>query len=167
MEKKAEKKPDLQALRKQLEAAAGKKIDIADDLLLQFRWPVSTYSYSDGEVLWRTIFFPLPGKSCVESTLLDVSGSGTTGADGTVTFLLKNYYCDALYLFAPVNLEATVRGTSAAFLTMTYTLLAEPASSPYYDDLSVTVYTWDANGKPAPNVDFDWRCRVVSSPIIQ
>jgi hypothetical protein len=165
MEKKAEKKPDFDAVRKQLEAATGKKIDVPDDLILHFRWPVSAYTFTEGDVLWRNILFP-PGKSCVDSTLLDLSATGWTDASGSVTFLLSSYYCDALDLAAPVNLEATVRGTSPAFPTVTYTLVQPPNSS-YYNDLSITVYTWDANGKPAPNVEFDWRCRVVSIPIIQ
>jgi hypothetical protein len=165
MEKKSEKKPDVHSLKKQLETAAGREIDVAAEQIVNFRWPVSAYSYADGEVLWRNIFFP--GKNCAESTLLDVSASSSTGADGTVTFLLSSYYCDALYLFAPVNLQATVRGTTPAFLTMAYSLVSQPPDSPYSTDLQVTVYAWDAAGKAAPNVNFDWRCRVVSSPIIE
>jgi len=164
MEKKTEKQPDVQALRKQLEAASGKKLDISDDIIIQLRFPVSAYTFSDGEVLWKSIFFP--GKNCVESTLFDIGGSTSTDANGSVTFLLSNSYCEALYLSAPVNLEATVRGTSPAFLTMTTTLISQQANSPY-TDLSITVYSWDANGKPAPGVEFDWRCRLPSTPIIQ
>jgi hypothetical protein len=165
MEKKTEKHPDLQAMKKQLEAAIGKKIDVPDDLILHLRWPVSAYNYSDGEVVWKSIF--LPGKGCVEANLLDVSGSASTDANGSVTFLLSSYLCDAVWLSAPVNLEATVRGTGPVFLTMTTTLTPQQPNTFYYNDLSVTVYAWDANGKPAAGVEFDWRCRLISTPIIQ
>jgi len=30
----------------------------------------------------------------------------------------------------------------------------------------LTIFAWDANGAPASNVTFDWRCRVVSNQII-
>ena len=164
MDKKAENKIDMQAVKKQLEVAAGKKIDVPDDLIRQFRWPVSAYTFTEGDVLWRNIIFP--GQSCVDASLLDLSASAWTDSSGSVTFLLSRYYCGSLQLAAPVNVEATVRGASPAFLTVEYSLVQATGGS-YFDDVSITVHTWDANGKPAPNVEFDWRCRVVSIPIIQ
>jgi hypothetical protein len=165
MEKKSDKKPDVQNLKKQLEAATGRHIDVPSSDLYFLRYPVGAHNYSDAEVLWRSIF--IPGKSCGDANLLDASASGSTGADGTVTFLLSSDLCEGVYLAAPVNLQATVRGTTPSFLTMTYSLVAEPNYPQTYTDLSITVYTWDANGKPAPNVEFDWRCRVVSIPVIE
>ncbi|HEY1502249.1 MAG TPA: hypothetical protein VGF88_21915 [Acidobacteriaceae bacterium] len=166
MENKTDKKPDVQALKKQLEAITGEKVNIPDDLIRQLRWPVGAHNYSDGDVLWRSIFFPA-GKSCVDSTLLDASGSSTTGASGAVTFPLSSVLCEQVYLAAPINVQATVRMATPAFLTMTYALVPVPNYPGTYTDLNITVYTWDANGKPAPNVDFDWRCRVVSIPVIE
>ncbi|HEX4310654.1 MAG TPA: hypothetical protein VHZ25_11545 [Acidobacteriaceae bacterium] len=166
MEKKSDKQPDVEGLKKQLEAITGEKVDIPDDLIRQLRWPVGAHNYSDGDVLWRSIFFP-PGKSCVDANLLDASGSSATGAGGTVTFPLSSVLCELVFLAAPINVQATVRGTTPAFLTMAYALVPVPNSPGTYTDLNITVYTWDASGKPAPNVDFDWRCRVVSLPVIE
>jgi hypothetical protein len=165
MDKKSDKNPDVQAIRKHLEEATGQKLDIPDDLIRQFRYPVGAHNYSDGDVLWRSIFFP--GKSCVDSSLLDASGSSTTGSNGSVVVPLSSVLCEIPTLAAPVNVQATVRGTAPAFLTMTYALVPNPNFPTSFNDVNITVYTWDANGKPAPNVVFDWRCRVVSIPIIE
>jgi hypothetical protein len=34
------------------------------------------------------------------------------------------------------------------------------------NDVQITVFAWNAGGAAAPNVSFDWRCRVVSNQII-
>lgn len=99
--------------------------------------------------------------------MLDASGSSTTGSNGSVVVPLSSVLCEIPTLAAPVNVQATVRGTAPAFLTMTYALVANPNFPTSFNDVNITVYTWDANGKPAPNVVFDWRCRVVSIPIIE
>jgi hypothetical protein len=166
MEKKSEKHADLDNLKKDLETAAGRRIDLPSDQIINFRWPVGAHDYADGSVLWRSIFFP--GQSCVASSLLDASSSSSTGANGTVTFLLSSSICLPLVrsLAAPINLEATVRASTPSFLTMSYTLVADPNSPQNHNDVQITVYTWDAHGAPAPNVAFDWRCRLVSNPII-
>ena len=43
-------------------------------------------------------------------------------------------------------------------MTMTHSLVNTPAT-----DVQITVFAWDANGAPAPNVVFDWRCLVPTS----
>jgi hypothetical protein len=166
MDKKSEKKTDLQNVKKQIEAAAGHEIDIAPEQIISLRWPVGAHDYTDGTVLWRSII--ILGQSCVSSTLLDASASSSTGSTGTVTFLLSSAICLPLVrsLAAPINLQATVRATAPSFLTMTYSLVPDPNSPQSYNDLQITVDTWDANGNPAPNVVFDWRCRLVSNQII-
>ena len=52
----------------------------------------------------------------------------------------------------PINVVATARGGVPASLTVDYT----PAAG----DFEITVFAWDSQGNPAPNVTFDWRCRV-------
>ena len=166
MEKKSDKKTDLQNVKKQLEAAAGHEIDLSPEQIISLRSPVGAHDYTDGTVLWRSIFFP--GQSCVSSTLLDASGSSATGGNGSVTFLLSSAICLPLVrsLAAPVNLEATVRAATPFFLTMTYSLVPDPNSPNSYNDLQITVYIWDHNGNATSYIPFDWRCRLVSNPII-
>lgn len=134
--------------------------------VISLRWPVGAHDYTDGTVLWRSII--ILGNSCVSSTLLDASASSTTGTSGSVNFLLSSAICLPLVrsLAAPINLQATVRATTPSFLTVSYALVPDPNSTNSYNDLQITVYTWDANGNPASNVTFDWRCRLVSNQII-
>jgi hypothetical protein len=44
--------------------------------------------------------------------------------------------------------------------------LVRNPDSPIFNDLQITAFTWKPNGEPAPNIPFDWRCRVVSNIII-
>jgi hypothetical protein len=166
MDKKSDKKTDLQNVKKQIEAAAGHEIDLPPEQIISLRWPVGAHDYTDGTVLWRSII--ILGQSCVSSTLLDASASSATGSSGSINFLLSSAICLPLVrsLAAPINLQATVRTTTPSFLTMTYALVVDPSNPNNYNDLQITVYTWDPNGNPAPNVPFDWRCRLVSNQVI-
>jgi hypothetical protein len=167
MEKKSEKRADLEGVKKQLEAVAGHDLDIAPDQIIILRWPVGAHDYADGTVLWKGLI--IGGHSCVSSTLLDASATAATGTTGSVTFLLSSSICLPLVrsLAAPINLQATVRSERPFFLTMTYALVPDPSSPTSNNDLKITVHTWDANGNPAPSVPFDWRCRLVSNQIIE
>ncbi len=166
MAKKPEQRADLENVKKHLEAAAGHDIDVSPDQLISLRWPVGAHDYTDGTVMWRSII--ILGQSCVSSTLLDGSGSSLTGANGTVTFLLSSFVClpQIRSLAAPINLQATVRSAEPFFLTMSYTLVPDPAVPHSFNDLQITVSTWDPGGAPAASVPFDWRCRLVSNQII-
>jgi hypothetical protein len=166
MDKKPEKKADLAEVKKQLEAIAGKKIDIVDDQIFLFRWPVGAHDYADGTVLWRS--FITPGQTCIASSLLDGSGTAVSGANGQVTFLLSSYIClpQVRSLAEPVNLLGTPRSNGAFSVTLTHTMVTDPSNPQSYNDVQITGYIWDANGAPASGIAFDWRCRVISNPII-
>lgn len=166
MAKTSEKNADLENAKNQLEAIAGQKLDITPEQIISLLRPVGAHDYTDGTVLWKRIIFP--GQSCVSSSLLDGSGSTATGANGSITFLLSSFIClpQIRSLAAPVNVQATVRSEGAFFLTMTYSLVPDPNVPQSFNDLQITVRTWDANGAAAPGVPFDWRCRLVSNPII-
>lgn len=162
MESKHEKLPKAEAVKKQLEALAGRDLSAPAEQLFRLSYPAGAYSYNDGNVCWRTFLPIFPGKSCSEATLLDVSGALSTGANGQLVFPISEVVCftDAYVLSEPINVVVTPRSASPSFATQTHALVTNNT------DVQITVYTWDANGNPAPNVSFDWRCRVVSEPII-
>lgn len=166
MEPKSEKHVDLEKLKKQIEDAAGQTIEIGPDQISILRYPVGAHDSTEGTVLWRSIIFP--GRSCVPANLLDGSGRNTTGANGSITFLLSSAIClpQVRSLAAPINLQATVFATTPHYLTTSYSLVADPNSAGNFNDVEITVNTWDAKGNPAAGIGFDWRCRLVSNPII-
>jgi hypothetical protein len=61
---------------------------------------------------------------------------------------------------------ATARSSNPFFVTATLTLVKDPNTASSNHDVQITLYAWDAAGNPAPSVSIDWRCRVVSLPII-
>jgi hypothetical protein len=167
MSNKSEKNPISPEARKQLESIAGTNIE--PEQLIRFRFPVGTFDYQSGSIAWQNlIIFPQPGLSCTDASLLDASGLTTTGANGQVTFLLSQFVCLPLVraFAAPINVVATARSSSPFFLTATLTLVPDPNNAASNNDVQITLYAWDAAGKPAPSVSVDWRCRLVSLPII-
>lgn len=164
---KSEKKPSAAEARKQLEAITGTNIE--PELLPTFRFPVGAFDYESGSVAWRSlIIFQQPGLTCTEANLLDASGLATTGANGQATFLLSQYVCLPLVraFAAPISVVATARSERPFFVTTTLTLVPDPNNASSHNDVQITLYAWDAAGAPAPSVSIDWRCRVVSLPII-
>jgi hypothetical protein len=161
-------------LKKQLEKIAGRKIDLSEEQLRTFIWPLasSTYVIDQGELIdtwvtWERIIFPQP--TCTDAALLDTSGVSETGDDGTLVFRLRNYLCgrDSIASFVePVNLVATPQSTSPCYVTMTHELITTPPAT-WFTDVEITASSWSPNGKAAPNVRFYWRCRVPAYPIIE
>jgi hypothetical protein len=167
MDKKSEKKPTPAQAKQQLEAIAGGHLEA--EQLRFFRYPVGAFDYTSGSSAWRSIIiFQQPALSCADANLLDASGLSTTGANGQVTFLLSNFVCLQLVraFSAPISIVATARSTSPFIVTTTCTLVPNPNSPGSMNDLQITLYAWDANGAPASGVSIDWRCRLVSLPII-
>ena len=164
---KSETKPTEAEAKKQLEALAGTGIEA--EQLIAFRFPVGAFDYNSGSSSWRSIIiFQQPGLTCNDANLLDASGLATTAANGQATFLLSDYVCLPLVraFAAPINVVATARSSSPFFVTATLTLVKDPKNASFNNDVQITLYAWDAAGKPAPSVSVDWRCRVVSLPII-
>jgi hypothetical protein len=156
----------LAELKKQLEGLAGGQIDVAQEELVQLNFPMCGQTYTpDATVTFRRII--LPGKFCSQMRLLDAHGGATTGTDGKGTFLLSGFLCSSVNSFAPpVNLLATPRSATPAYVTSTYTLVPNPNAQGTFQDLEITLFTWGANGKAAPNISVDWRCRLVAFEII-
>lgn len=156
----------LEELEKQLEHITGKHIDAGPEQLALFSYPAGSAFYEQSsQVLWRRIIFP--GKFCVSPvTLLDASGRSFTGTDGKSVFLLSNFICSDINSFSePVFLLATPHVANACYMTVTHAIVAD-SNHPGFNDVQITAYSWGPNGIAAPNISFDWRCRVVSNQVI-
>src|SRR6516162_6365882 len=160
----------LAELKKQLEEVTGREIDASPEQLAIFAFPVGSAFYAaaheSAEVLWRRIIFP--GKFCVAPVrLLEASGRSTTGSDGKSVFLLSVFICSGANEFSePVYLLATPHVATACYMTMTHEIIPRDPPSPPFNDVRITAYSWAPNGIAAPNISFDWRCRVPSAEII-
>jgi|SRR6266516_1989282 hypothetical protein len=148
--------------KRQLEDIVGQRIDATAEQLVKLRFPLGSYDISDFDdgatATLRSIFFP-PGKTCNTTTLYDVSGVSSTLADGKRVFLISDVVCfpPSFALDEPINVVATPRADTPFYLTTTHALVKDPNTQNI--DLQITVFAWDASGKAAPNVAFDWRCR--------
>ena len=153
------KSPDPAGVKMELEAMAGQAIDVTPDQLILFQFPIGEHDLDNAIVAFRNLF---GFKSCVNSTLLDASGSVFTGAAGSTTFLLSTVIClpPVHSLAEPVYLLATAQSTAPFYVTTTHAIVGGGT------DLQVTVFAWDAKGNPAPNVTVHWRLRVVSNQIV-
>ena len=160
----------LEELKKQLEGISGQKIDASPEQLIPFFFRVSLLSSEDGVIMSRSIIFP--GKSCsrasaLPANLFDVSSRSSTGANGKAVFLLSDFICSTINSFAePVNVVVTPNTTTPCYATMTHVLVPNPNVPGAFNDLQITVFTFKPNGTAAPNVSFDWRCRLLAIQII-
>jgi hypothetical protein len=175
-----EKAVDIKAA---LEAFAGHAIDVTKEQLesqLKFSFivPFSTYSFTPpagstdtpenvGQLVSRNIILPRPN-ICSPSELLDLSAVGVTPDTGHLTLLIANFLCPGesprLY-FEPVNLVATAFTANPVFLTATHKLIVTPPDTAA-TNVQIDIFSWDANGAPAPEIAVNWRCRVPTSPNI-
>jgi hypothetical protein len=147
-------------IKKQLEAIAGHEIGLKEDVLIrQLFYFVASYDRVEGNVTTQSIL--LPYNTCGPATLIDVCGVSSTGSDGKRVFQIRELICVAIpssiAFSEPVNVVATPRSESPFFLTMTHAVTVTNDLT----DVQITVFAWNANGEPAPNVPFDWRCRAV------
>lgn len=92
---------------------------------------------------------------CFGSQVFDVSGFTQTQANGQIVFRLSNFRCPQGETYsAPLNVVATPVSQKPFFITVMQALVNNGT------DVEITVFSWDANGAPAPNIPFNWRCRV-------
>jgi len=155
-------KPDT---KKHLEAILGHKLSDDEIQLIQVVFPVAAHTLTtdDGTfTTWQNIFRPTPNE-CRSARLLDISGLATTDNNGQRVFKLSEFICysyppTANRFQQPINVVATPRSITPCFLTVAYSLVNTDALKAV--DVEIRVFTWGANGAPAPNVGFDWRCRV-------
>jgi hypothetical protein len=154
-----DKKTDV---RDELKDALGKIPEgaIIDRNEIAIQWPIAIYSI---EASTTTILNLFLGKRCVSSKMLDVSGGGLTDANGKATIRLKDVTClfgppqageNFLVASAPINVVATPRTQVATHLTVRATLVTADR------DAQIEVFGWDAQGQPAGQTPFYWRCTV-------
>jgi hypothetical protein len=164
MAKKSKEAPTAASIKEQLEAIVGHKIDASEQQLAKFSYPIGLFDLWGGWAVSKSVF-PFPRKSCSQHLFVDVGGVSSTLPDGKRVFRLSDFICDLfdkrLGFVEPVNVVATPRAERPVFLTVTYAPVPPEPQVTYIPDVQITVFAWGANGAPAPNVEFDWRCRAV------
>jgi|SRR5215216_2615093 len=146
--------------RKQhIEGILGEKIGDEALALIQLFQDVAISTATPSRTTQRHLLINRPNR-CFESRVLDVSGFAQTQANGQIVFRLSSFFCPAGEIFSlPINVLATPISSKPFFLTVMHTLVNNGT------DVEITVFSWDANGAPAPDVAFNWRCRV-EHPIV-
>ena len=154
-------------IKKHIETIVGHEIDPGAERVIKFSLPLGSYAVlwmdESAQACFRRIF-PVPGKECSIVQLLDAVGVSSTLADGKRVFQVSDVVCPQGVTFGfaePINIVATPRAESPNLPH--HDLLADTAGSGsiIHPDVQITVFAWNANGSPAPNVVFDWRCRAV------
>lgn len=140
--------------KKQIEAIMGEPIS-ADMLpLIQLFQDVAISTNTPSRTTQKNLIANLPNR-CTESRVFDVSAMAQTLSNGRNVFRLTNFLCPAGEIFSlPINVVATPLSSKPFYLTVLQSLVNNGA------DVEITVFSWNANGTPAPNVPFNWRCRV-------
>jgi hypothetical protein len=175
--------PNSADIKAALEAFAGHPIDASarqvEQQLRVLTIPFGSYSFTPagtpgetgdniGQVVSRSIIFPVPPTpifptSCTTSELLDVSGTVNTSNTGSITFRLTSFLCPnepGRIYSNPVNIQAAPISTTPVFLTVTFSMVVA-SSNTTASDIEITIFAWNANGRPASaSVEVHWRCRV-------
>jgi hypothetical protein len=167
MVKKPKQPPETAELKKQIETIVGHEIDPGAERFINLFHPAGSYALffmdQSAQACWRRIF-PFPSKDCSIVRLLEAAGVSSTLADGKRVFQVSDVLCPEGVLWSfgePINVVATPLADSPTLLTMTYSLISQGPDPSFQPDVQMTVFTWNADGSPAPNVVFDWRCRAV------
>lgn len=148
-------------LKKKAEEVFGK--ELAADILERIRWTIriSSYNFITDKAYVASTNIILPGKWCNYNPVFDIGGYAATGSDGKRVFRLREFSCIEQITFDyPVNVVATPLSSQPFFLTLKHALVPFKLGLLDLNDVEITVFAWDAKGNAAPNIAFDWRCRV-------
>jgi hypothetical protein len=158
--------PDKSEIQKLVEAAVGHKITEEEVSLISLFQKVATYSFltdpqGTAYLTTRSIILPRPN-SCSTTNYVDVCGIASTGNTGVCQFHLTSFMCPPtnLVFLLPINVVATPLSNKPCYATVSHQIINNGA------DVEIQVSMWDAAGKPAPSVAFDWRCRAVLEYLI-
>ena len=147
--------PLTQSVKKKIASVLSKELGEDAAQLVVFFETIATSTTSEGHATEITTF-GIEQKRCNLTRLLDVSGFTVTDSNGKAQFRLTGFICHPgnLLFFPPINVVATPISAAPHFLTLAHSIVGNGA------DVEIAVATWGANGTAAPNVFFDWRCRV-------
>jgi hypothetical protein len=149
--------------------------DIDAEMLTKFPWRVRTCAYNfenPGEhpgnpnLTVKEDSVALPDTRCIPNfDGIDLSGGSYTDSSGRMTWRLSNFVCapeGGPAVDFPVSFVATPLSDKPAYITVKYVGLG-----PQPGDIAIDVFSWDAQGNPAPSTSFYWRCRLpFGTPII-
>jgi hypothetical protein len=148
-----------QIKKEHIEGILGEKFGDEALALIQLFQDVAISTETPSRTTQRSLLISRHNR-CTDSRVIDVSGFAQTQNNGQVTFRLSNFLCPAGEIFSlPINVLATPISAKPFFVTVMHVLVNNGT------DVEITVFSWDANGAPAPNVAFNWRCRV-EHPIV-
>jgi hypothetical protein len=107
---------------------------------------------------------PPPQKSCATVyDLADLSSNGRTGADGSVTLHIRDFFCaDDVIINGEDGVWVTAIPQSSTPVYLTHLILRptqppHPLPPPDPNDIQVRFFAWDSAGKPKSEVLFTWR----------
>jgi len=148
-------------LKAHLEGIVGRKVNLPTVPIgpANLFYLLGAFDNITGNISWKSLLYDDVTHTS-PADLIDVSGVSSTDGTGKGVFRLSTFLGAELAPAEPINIVATASGTVPLFLTVEHTIVT---AGIYPEDIEVTVYAWDSNGNPAPNVIFDWRCRFVST----
>ena len=104
------------------------------------------------------------GKTCTETSVVDICGSASTDKSGKRVLKLEDFVCieykspgggdEYEYLAPPVYFVSTPYSKSPSFLTFTIDIENQEPEA----NIRITVFSWDSSGQPLANVKFNWHC---------
>jgi len=108
-------------------------------------------------------------KTCGGDFALDVGGTSRTETDGKVQLNSQRLCLPARALsdfpvWPPHQPRRYPQSDAPIFLTSRQTLIVRNGA---YTDIAITVFSWGANGNPAKDVSFDWRCFVPATELTE
>ena len=150
----------IDSKKEHLEGILGEKISPEALALFPVFLDVAISTETPCTITQQSLIIARPNR-CFESQAFDVSGCTHTRDNGQVVFRLSNFRCPKGEIYsAPINVLATPVSPKPVFLTVMQALVNNGT------DVEITVFSWDANGAAAPNIAFNWRCRVEHLNII-
>jgi len=146
--------------KEHVEGILGEQIGAEAFPLIQLFQDVAISTETPSRTTQQSLIIFRPNR-CIDSRVIDVSGFAQTQANGQRVFRLSSFLCPAGEIFSfPINVLATPISQKPFFLTVMQSLVNNGT------DVEITVFSWDANGAAAPNITFNWRCRVEHPHVI-